>query len=507
MSLPMSRRSLLLTAAGGTLAGLAAPMPSWAAGANAKPTILTAGRRTLEVNGRAATVFGITQPDGTPGLYTVVGSPFRVTLRNDIGKDTLVHWHGLTPPYQQDGVPGVSGPPVAAGGTADYDFPLTFGGTFWMHSHQGLQEQALMSAPLIIRERNAVDRQEVVLLLHDFSFKSPAEIFADLRHATAAMSETSMDQTMGMAARPTMAMGGQEGGMPGMSGMSMGQTSGHAADAGAAGMALDLNDVVYDAFLANDRTLADPEVVRVEARGRVLLRVINASAASNFRIDLGQVQAKLVAVDGRPVQPLTGSVFPGAIAQRLDLEFDLAADQTVVPVFAVLEGERKRTGIVLATATGQVPKFPVRASASAQPLNFVMERSLRAAKLLTPKPADRVHRVDLTGSMAGYVWEINGLTYGRDKPLMVAKGQRIELLMTNHTMMSHPMHLHGHAFQVVAFNGRRFPGAVRDTVLVPPMQSVTVAFDADNPGRWAFHCHNLYHMAAGMMTTVQYENV
>jgi FtsP/CotA-like multicopper oxidase with cupredoxin domain len=77
--------------------------------------------------------------------------------------------------------------------------------------------------------------------------------------------------------------------------------------------------------------------------------------------------------------------------------------------------------------------------------------------------------------------------------------------MTNRTMMSHPMHLHGHAFQVVAIDGRRFAGAVRDTVLVPPKQSVTVAFDANSPGKWAFHCHNLYHMEAGMMTTVQYE--
>jgi FtsP/CotA-like multicopper oxidase with cupredoxin domain len=317
---------------------------------------------------------------------------------------------------------------------------------------------------------------------------------------------TGMDQTqMNSSQMQGMAMGGGQGGSQG-SGMSMGQTSGHSADAGAAGMAMDLNDVVYDAFLANDRTLADPEVVRVEPRGRVLLRVINAAAASNFQIDLGQVQAKLVAVDGRPIRPLTGSVFPIAMAQRLDLEFQLAADQTVVPVLAGLEGERKRTGIVLATARGQVPKLPDLASTSVPPLGFTFEQSLRAMMPLTPKPADRVHRVDLTGSMTDYVWEINGRTYGQDKPLMVAKGQRVELLMSNHTMMSHPMHLHGHPFQVVAFNGRRFSGALRDTVLVPPRQSVTVAFDADNPGRWAFHCHNLYHMGAGMMTTVQYEN-
>lgn len=106
--------------------------------------------------------------------------------------------------------------------------------------------------------------------------------------------------------------------------------------------------------------------------------------------------------------------------------------------------------------------------------------------------------------MKGYVRSLNGVTYGHDTPLMGARGQRAELVMTNRTKMAYPMHLHGHTFQVVTIDGKRFPRAMRDTVLVPPMKSVTVAFDADNPGRWAFHCHNLCHLAAGAMTTVQY---
>jgi FtsP/CotA-like multicopper oxidase with cupredoxin domain len=112
----------------------------------------------------------------------------------------------------------------------------------------------------------------------------------------------------------------------------------------------------------------------------------------------------------------------------------------------------------------------------------------------------------LTGSMGAYDWGINGTAYGHETRLTVGNGERVELVMTNRTTMSHPMHLHGHVFQVVAVNGKRFSGAMRDTVLVPPMASVTVAFDADNPGRWVFHCHNLYHMEAGMMTTVEYES-
>ena len=492
----ISRRSWLATA------GMLGTMAAWKsrpARAGTPPLVLTPGRRTLDVNGRAASVYGITQADGTHGLTAEIGTPFQVMLRNDSGVKTLIHWHGLKPPYRQDGVPGISAPAVAPGGTAQYDFPLTFSGTFWMHSHQGLQEQALMSAPLIIRPRGGIsDRQEVVLMLHDFSFKSPEEIYAGLRQVTSSAPGQSMDKMAATA-------GDHGQGMSMRDGRRNGRPGGQPADAGQSGMAMDLNDVVYDAFLANDRTLADPQIVRVEPRGRVLLRVINASAASNFQIGLGPVQARLVAVDGHDVQALHGSVFPIAIAQRLDLELEMPADQAVLPVLAVLEGERKRTGIVLATARGRVARVAALATIASRPLNFATEQSLRAAAALPPRPADRTIPVDLTGAMQGYSWGLNGLTYGQDTPLMVAKGERVEMTLTNRTMMSHPMHLHGHAFQVVAVDGKRFAGAVRDTVLVPPMQAVTVAFDADNPGRWAFHCHNLYHMEAGMMTTVQYE--
>jgi FtsP/CotA-like multicopper oxidase with cupredoxin domain len=106
--------------------------------------------------------------------------------------------------------------------------------------------------------------------------------------------------------------------------------------------------------------------------------------------------------------------------------------------------------------------------------------------------------------MSPYRWGLNGAGYPHAEVLGVAHGERVEIEMSNQTMMSHPMHLHGHFFQVVAIDGERFEGAVRDTVLVPAMKTVTIAFDADNPGEWAFHCHNLYHMVAGMMTTLRY---
>src|SRR5262249_27262827 len=167
-----SRRALMIGALAAGFAGAVRAQAPPARGSDARSapqTILELVRRSIEVNGKPASVFGIRQPDGTFGISTEVGEPFRMRVANRIDEPSLIHWHGLTPPWQQDGVPGISGPPIPAGGAADYDFPLGFGGTFWMHSHQGLQEQSLMVAPLIVRdERHRKDQQEVVLFARRF---------------------------------------------------------------------------------------------------------------------------------------------------------------------------------------------------------------------------------------------------------------------------------------------------------------------------------------------------
>ena len=307
---------------------------------NAAPrTVLRLQRRNIEVNGKPASVYGIRQPDGTFGITTEVGKPFRVRVENGIDEPSLIHWHGLTPPWQQDGVPGVSGPPIPPGGNADYDFPLRFGGTFWMHSHQGLQEQLLMAAPLIIHDqRDRPDQQEVVVMLADFSFTPPEQIFAELRKGQ-------QGRHAAQRSVPVSAKGG-------MAGMKMG-----------AGAKPDLNDVKYDAFLANDRTLADPEVIKVEPGGRVLLRLINSSAMSAYHIDLGALDGELVAVDGFAVAPVKGRNFPIAVAQRLDIRLAIPRASKAYPVLAVLEGERKQTGIILAAGNAPVARIPDLAKA------------------------------------------------------------------------------------------------------------------------------------------------
>lgn len=193
-----------------------------------------------------------------------------------------------------------------------------------------------------------------------------------------------------------------------------------------------------------------------------------------------------------------------AMAQRLDIEIALTSEPVAAPILAQREGDRARTGLVLATSGAGVDRLAAEAGAIAPPLLLDLERKLVAAEPLPERARDRRLATDLTGSMAPYAWSLDGRDFAERVPLDVREGERIELTFVNQTMMSHPMHLHGHHFQIVGLGRARLKGAMRDTVLVPAMESVTIAFDADNPGDWPLHCHNLYHMAAGMMTSLRY---
>lgn len=469
MSSDITRRTFI----GSTLAlGAAACIGSTGAVA-AEPRRLIVGNRTIEVLGRSARVFGLTDTAGAPGLLLGPAERFDVFLENALGVPTSIHWHGQTPAPELDGISETGYvEPLAPGETRKFDFAAR-PGTHWMHSHHELQEQSLLTAPLIVQSKDdlAADVQDVVLLLNDFSFRDPVEIYRELTGGAA------MDHGAG-------GMSGMDHSMMSMSGM-------------------DLNDVEYDAFLANDRTLDDPQVIRTERGGRVRVRIINGAASTAFWIDLGAVQASVVAVDGNPIVPLTGSRFPLAQAQRLDLLLDVPAG-SVVPVLARREGDVARTGIILSAPGASVQKLLRHADSSEAPVDLSLESMLSAVAPLASRKADVSHMVMLTGSMAPYAWTLDDRSWANRNKLEVRQGQRVELAFINHSMMAHPMHLHGHQFQVVELNGRRLSGAVRDTVLVPAMSTVTVAFEADNPGRWLYHCHNLYHMMSGMMSEVVY---
>ncbi len=458
--------------------------------AQTAPLTLAATTRVLEIDGRAATVYGLMNGAGGQGLILDPGQQFRVDLTNGLDVETIIHWHGQLPPNVQDGVPDLPLPLLKTAEMRSFDYTPN-PGTHWMHSHVPVQEMNLLAAPLIVRTARdvAADRQEVVMFLHDFSFRPAEEVLAEI---TGGMGGHDMS-AMGKAAPEGTATGGNamagmdHSGMD-MSGMAMG------------GMAMDLNDFNFDAYLANDRTLTDPEVIAVEKGGRVRLRIVNGAAATAFWIDTG-VPARLVAVDGHDIVPMPGTRFGMAMAQRLDIEIDLPGTGAF-PVLALREGARERTGLILATTGAEVRKIAGMSDAEAPAFDTDMaqEMGLQAATPLIARPVDRSHMIMLAGSMQPYRWTIDGQTWGTHKPIDAVSGERVEQMFHNMSMMGHPMHLHGHAFQVVNINGRAINGAMRDTVYVPPMAMVTVALDAGEAARWMLHCHHMPHLSTGMMT-------
>lgn len=499
----LTRRQLLSTIGAATVAGA---LPRRVA-VN-QPRRLICRTRVIEVNSKAASVFAIDGFGTGAGSGAVLGpgERFNVSLINRLSEPTLIHWHGQMPPNAQDGVPAVTQPALAPGGQYHYDYrPRP--GSHWMHSHVGLQRQQLFAAPLIVRtpEDIRTDMQEHVVLLHDFTFRDPDEILAELvsrkmpGHMAAPtgghMGKMAHDKKPadrhgmhagGGAAKDRSADHGQHGGS-----QAMGQAAAH------------LNDIEFDAYLTNDRTLDDPEVVRVERGGQVRLRLINAAASTNFLIDLGALAGQIVATDGNPVRPMpTAGLLPIAMAQRLDVIVRLPAAEGAWPILALREGAAERTGLVLATRNATIGRIAPVGDAVAPPADLRLEHHLHPTERLAEKAADRKVRLRLTGAMMPYHWGIDDRKWGAHEPVRLNQGERVELTFTNQSDMAHPMHIHGHHFKVIAINGTALDGPFRDTVLVPANGETTVAFDGGTPGRWLVHCHNAYHMAPGMMTEI-----
>ncbi len=505
----VSRRTVL---AGGTAAGALAFSGGWSR-VLAAP-LITVESLTLDVNGKAAKVFAVKGPTGE-GIFAKEGDRLTGAVLNASQAPAVMHWHGqIFAPADQDRA-RPNGGELAPGGTNQVDFLLT-PGTHWMHSHT-LSEQQLLAAPLVTREADAGDAQDVVVMLHDFTFRSPEEILAGLgganahgNHGAHAAGQPTQDMAgmampgMGHAGHGMGAMGGMGGGMMGSA--PAGAAAGHAGHGMGAGMGGGMmahaNDVDYDAFLANRRTLADPEVVKVEKGGQVRLRIINGGTATAFFITVPGLNPRCVAVDGSPCIPVEAEAFPLAQGQRIDLLVDIPASGGAFPVLAQVEASPRRTGLVLATAGATVARIAETADRPQGLVDLTFEGRLSAGKPLAQRKADKAFPIML-GEEAGYRWTINGRTYGEGRPFAVSPGERVEMTFMNPTTMSHPMHLHGHHFQVVGIGGRRFSGAVRDTVMVPPHMPVTIAFDAGPKGEWFLHCHHLYHMATGMMAVVK----
>jgi FtsP/CotA-like multicopper oxidase with cupredoxin domain len=407
-----------------------------------------------------------------PEVRVREGDLLRILVQNQLpDSPTSIHWHGLLVPAAMDGVPDVSNAPIAAGQTYVYEYPIRQSGTYWYHSHVDFQEQVGCYGAFVvepIREALKTDRDAVVVF-GDWMHRSPEEVFQQLRGGAA-------------AARPTQASGSQP------NGMKMGANAPGTAMAG-----VDLSDVKYDAFLLNGRAPNDPWTLAVRPGERVRLRMINGGASTYFRVRLDGHRLRVTHADGPAVRPVTvdhllmgmGEVYDAVVRIRGRGSYTLHA--------VAQDGSGQAIGVL---HTPEVEPQPNRAMPSFD------GRALSYADLRAPEPTTlpggplRTFRLPLSGDMANYVWMIGGQAWPKADPLRIRQGERVQIELVNESMMWHPMHLHGHFFRLL--QGARDYCPLKHSVNVAPRETVRIEFTADNPGNWFFHCHNSYHLEAGM---------
>ncbi|WP_265658637.1 multicopper oxidase family protein [Francisella philomiragia] len=430
--------------------------------------------KTIQVDGKNVVVNTVVQPDGTWGYYGTEGDNFNVTVKNGLKEPTVLHWHGLLLPNKADGTE-LTQPYIKPGESYNYNFKLKQSGTFWMHSHYGFQEQTYVEAPLIIYPKGYNPKNDIVIMFQDFSFKKPEKIIKDLKHSDNTNHHMHAMHNMGMAMDNDMKP--------------------------------DLNDVSYDAFLTNYKSVDNPEIKQVIPGEKYRLRFINGSSSTNFWINLGKLKGKVIAVDGVNVKSYKDSTFQLAIAQRMDVEITIPASG-VFPILGQVEGEKDQTGIILTTETKKsVKKLTIEKLSKTDSKAFSYDQLRRLhAKNDDIDTSDIEKTIDLklSGDMQSYVWQINGQTWPNISPIELNYGKTYLFKIENNTGMSHPIHIHGHVFKVVDINGKPLKdGVIRDTIYVEPKSSVTIALKADAKGKWFIHCHMLYHMHSGMMTFIE----
>ncbi|MER5224521.1 multicopper oxidase family protein [Streptomyces flaveus] len=442
-----------------------------------------------------------------------VGDTLVAELSNQLPNKmtTSIHWHGIAMRNDMDGVPPTTQTAVRAGSTFTYRFITDAPGTYFFHPHVGVQLDRGLYAPLIVedpKEPLSYDDEWVVLLDDwvDGVTGTPDEVFAEVRQGMGGMDtgESSSSSSSGMEGHDMHDMGGME----------MGDSVSPSASASSDGMSMkfmlmgaesdllggDAGDVKYPHHLINGRVAADPDVYTGKPGKKVRLRIINAGGDTAYRVALGGHKLTITHTDGFPVQHQEVDALLVGMGERYDVLVTLGGG--VFPLVAEAEGKNANGFALVRTGSGSAPKPTGRLK---ELDGVIMTASqLRAADhvRLNSAKTDVTHQLKLTGGMEKYNWAINGKPFDMDNPeanpIMIEEGQRVRLDFFNDTDMWHPMHLHGHTYQIGTSGPRK------DTAIVLPKKKLSVFFDADNPGQWMLHCHNAYHGEAGMMANMAY---
>jgi FtsP/CotA-like multicopper oxidase with cupredoxin domain len=463
MASRISRRRFL---AGAAAAGAAPFVPGSAQAAPGSVVLTAAAAEASLVGGKwpDTEVWSYNGVVPGPEIRVRQGDTVRVTARNALKQPTTVHWHGIRLPNAMDGVPDLTQDAIEPGASFDYEFKAVDAGTFWYHPHVNSSEQQGrgLSGPLIVEEAEPirVDR-DVTWVLDDWVLRQTAQIDESFGH------------------RGQMSHGGRIG-----------------------------NTVTVNGRI--------PTEIPVRAGERIRLRLINVANARTFALEFGELKPQVVALDGQPVaphEPEDGRVVLAA-AQRADLVIDMAGRPG--DKMLVADGYyRGRKYELLTLAYSDEPPLrdspldaPIRLPANPLPEPVIGEEAQYNRIVLEGGAMGRMPQGVDRFIQNNQFWFLNGLPHkGREEPLIaVARNRTCVIEMVNRTNWEHPMHLHGFSFRVLKRNEKpNMRGEWLDTVLVRPQETVVVAFVADNPGDWLFHCHILEHMAAGMGGVVRVE--
>ncbi|MFF4754372.1 multicopper oxidase family protein [Streptomyces sp. NPDC002514] len=446
------------------------------------------------------------------------GDTLAAELSNQLPNKTTtsIHWHGIALRDDMDGVPPVTQAAVRAGSNFTYRFTTDTPGTYFFHPHVGVQLDRGLYAPLIVedpKEPLSYDDEWVVVLDDwvDGVTGTPDAVFAELTQGMGGMdTANSSAGTSGSSSDDMGDMSGMDmsgGSMDGMSASPSASASGSSSmkfmlmGAHSELLGGDAGDVKYPYHLVNGRVPTDPDSYTSKPGTRVRLRIINAGGDTAYRVALGGHKMTVTHTDGYPVQLQQADALLVGMGERYDVLVTLA--DGVFPLVALAEGKNANGMALVRTGSGSTPAPTVR---PVELSGMIMTASqLKPAEdvRLATKKTDRVHRIELTGGMDKYNWGINGTQFDMnnpaENPLLVEQGQRVRLDFVNKTSMWHPLHLHGHTYQLGTSGPRK------DTTIVLPKKTVSVYFDADNPGQWLLHCHNAYHGEAGMMALVAYQ--
>ena len=549
----LSRRHLIRSTVA-LAAASALPVPAWARGASlsraqngfgelsGEDIELAIGDHHFMTGGRSGHAVAVNGSVPGPLIRLREGQNVRLHVTNNLAEDSSIHWHGLLVPFQFDGVPGVSFPGIRPGERFTYQFPIRQSGTYWWHSHSGLQEQAGHYGPLVIESAKPDPRydRDYVVLLSEFTPIHPHEIMRKLKVGEHYFNYQMQTATEG-------AMSGEMRRMWGRMRMNPRDIS-------------DVTGSTYT-FLINGHGPADDLQFAFRAGERVRLRVINGSAMTFFNVRIPGVPMTVIAADGQDVAEVEVDEFQIGVAETYDVivsppdgshaivaeamdrsgmgvaSLTSHAGHTATPPplrepvtltmadmgmmdhggMAGMEGmdhsmrdtAKLPDDVKVGPGLDMVSPMPMdRMDFPGLGLDTVKHRVLRytdlKAKRMNPhRSVDREMRIHLTGNMERYMWSFDGKTFTAvtDDPIRFGFDERVRVTLVNDTMMAHPIHLHGHFFELV--NGAdHMHQPLKHTVIVQPGGTATFDLTANEPGDWAFHCHLLYHMHAGMMQVV-----